>query len=76
MVLSLQYQLRLHSHPQARQDRSVDRRILEDTIQDLNPEDGFFIDLSTVNNPQPIQGSSDAPTDPGPRTLKKKLGVV
>ena len=44
--------------------------------QALNPEDGFFIDLSTVNNPQPIQGSSDAPTDPGPRTLKKKLGVV
>lgn len=30
---------------------------------------GLYIDLSTVKNPQPIRGSTDAPTDPGPRNV-------
>jgi len=29
---------------------------------------GLFIDLSEVENPQPIRGDTQAPTDPGPRT--------
>lgn len=34
------------------------------------PEDlGLYLDLSTVENPQPIRGSTNSPTDPGPRKL-------
>ncbi|KAK8167811.1 RmlC-like cupin domain-containing protein [Phyllosticta citrichinensis] len=29
---------------------------------------GLYFDLSSVKNPQPVRGSTDAPTDPGPRT--------
>jgi hypothetical protein len=28
---------------------------------------GLYLDLSTVENPQPIRGGDTAPTDPGPR---------
>ncbi|CAK4033319.1 oxalate decarboxylase, secreted [Lecanosticta acicola] len=28
---------------------------------------GLYLDLSDVENPQPIRGGTDAPTDPGPR---------
>jgi len=30
---------------------------------------GFYLDLSTVENPQPIRGGTNAPTDPGPRNI-------
>ncbi|KAI8931348.1 hypothetical protein NX059_011687 [Plenodomus lindquistii] len=33
-----------------------------------DPDLGLYIDLSTVKNPQPLQGSETTPTDPGPRT--------
>ncbi|KAF2847420.1 Bicupin, oxalate decarboxylase/oxidase [Plenodomus tracheiphilus IPT5] len=36
--------------------------------QAKDPDLGLYIDLSTVQNPQPLQGSTSAPTDPGPRT--------
>ena len=29
---------------------------------------GLYIDLTNVDNPQPIRGGTDMPTDPGPRT--------
>ncbi|KAF2739725.1 hypothetical protein EJ04DRAFT_288269 [Polyplosphaeria fusca] len=32
-----------------------------------DPKLGLYIDLSTVKNPQPLQGSTTGPTDPGPR---------
>lgn len=35
--------------------------------QSENPNLGLYVDLSTVKNPQPLQGSLTAPTDPGPR---------
>ena len=28
---------------------------------------GLYLDLSAIDNPQPIRGGTDAPTDPGPR---------
>ncbi|OQN96739.1 hypothetical protein B0A48_17163 [Cryoendolithus antarcticus] len=37
--------------------------------QDADKDLGLFLDLSTVENPQPIRGSTDAPTDPGPRNI-------
>ena len=36
--------------------------------QSEDPDLGSYIDLSTVKNPQPIRGGTEAPTDPGPRT--------
>ncbi|KAK8255713.1 RmlC-like cupin domain-containing protein [Phyllosticta capitalensis] len=36
--------------------------------QSEEPDIGLYLDLSTVRNPQPIRGGTDAPTDPGPRT--------
>ncbi|KAF2702667.1 Bicupin, oxalate decarboxylase/oxidase [Pleomassaria siparia CBS 279.74] len=36
--------------------------------QDADDKLGLYIDLSNVKNPQPIQGSTTGPTDPGPRT--------
>jgi len=35
--------------------------------QSADPDLGFYLDLSTVENPQPIRGGTKAPTDPGPR---------
>lgn len=35
--------------------------------QDEDPDLGLYLDLSEVENPQPIRGGTDAPTDPGPR---------
>jgi len=36
--------------------------------QTIDSDTGVYLDLSTVQNPQPIRGSpSDSPTDPGPR---------
>ena len=35
--------------------------------QDANADLGFYLDLSDVENPQPIRGTGDGPTDPGPR---------
>lgn len=31
---------------------------------------GLYLDLSTVENPQPIRGQQDSPTDPGPRDME------
>lgn len=35
--------------------------------QSENANLGLYLDLTTVENPQPIRGSTNAPTDPGPR---------
>lgn len=36
--------------------------------QTIDADTGVYIDLSTVENPQPIRGPpGDSPTDPGPR---------
>ena len=35
--------------------------------QSENANLGLYLDLTQVENPQPIRGSTDAPTDPGPR---------
>ncbi|OCL07133.1 Bicupin, oxalate decarboxylase/oxidase [Glonium stellatum] len=37
--------------------------------QSENAELGLYIDLSEVENPQPIRGGTVGPTDPGPRTF-------
>lgn len=36
--------------------------------QSANANLGLFLDLSEVENPQPIRGDTQGPTDPGPRT--------
>ena len=35
--------------------------------QSANPDLGFFLDFKGVKNPQPMRGSDNVPTDPGPR---------
>ena len=35
--------------------------------QDADPDLGFYLDLEGVKNPQPLRGSNNQPTDPGPR---------
>ncbi|KAF2166038.1 hypothetical protein M409DRAFT_66930 [Zasmidium cellare ATCC 36951] len=35
--------------------------------QTENADLGLYLDLNEVDNPQPIRGSTDSPTDPGPR---------
>lgn len=35
--------------------------------QSEDPDLGLYLDLSTVENPQPIRGGTNAPTDSGPR---------
>ena len=35
--------------------------------QTNSPDLGLYLDLENVQNPQPIRGSTDGPTDPGPR---------
>lgn len=37
--------------------------------QSEDPDLGLYLDLSTVENPQPIRGGTNAPTDPGPRNI-------
>lgn len=37
------------------------------TGQSANPDEGLYIDLTNVKNPQPIRGGTTGPTDPGPR---------
>jgi hypothetical protein len=47
--------------------------------QSEDPELGLFIDLEDVKNPQPIQGGTTKPTDPGPRLVSfilKSLFIV
>lgn len=38
--------------------------------QSENADLGLYLDLSTVENPQPIRGSTNSPTDPGPRNTE------
>lgn len=35
--------------------------------QTQDPDLGLYLDLQNLENPQPVRGSPDAPTDPGPR---------
>ncbi len=35
--------------------------------QSQDPDLGLYLDLSNVENPQPVRGGTKAPTDPGPR---------
>ncbi|USW53810.1 Putative rmlC-like cupin domain superfamily, rmlC-like jelly roll protein [Septoria linicola] len=35
--------------------------------QDEDADLGLYLDLASIENPQPIRGGTDAPTDPGPR---------
>ena len=35
--------------------------------QSADPDEGLYIDLTNVRNPQPIRGGTTGPTDPGPR---------
>ena len=37
------------------------------TGQSADPDEGLYIDLTNVKNPQPIRGGTTGPTDPGPR---------
>lgn len=37
------------------------------TGQSSDPDEGLYIDLTNVKNPQPIRGGTTGPTDPGPR---------
>ncbi|KAK5164865.1 uncharacterized protein LTR77_009529 [Saxophila tyrrhenica] len=37
------------------------------SAQKQDPDLGLYLDLADVENPQPIRGGSQAPTDPGPR---------
>jgi len=37
------------------------------TGQSADPDEGLYIDLTNVENPQPIRGGITGPTDPGPR---------
>ncbi|KAJ4989719.1 oxalate decarboxylase family bicupin [Stagonosporopsis vannaccii] len=38
------------------------------TGQSADSDEGLYIDLTNVKNPQPIRGGTTGPTDPGPRT--------
>lgn len=35
--------------------------------QSADPDEGLYINLNGVKNPQPIRGGTTGPTDPGPR---------
>lgn len=37
------------------------------TGQSADPDEGLYINLNSVKNPQPIRGGTTGPTDPGPR---------
>jgi hypothetical protein len=37
------------------------------TGQSADPDEGLYINLNGVKNPQPIRGGTTGPTDPGPR---------
>ena len=37
------------------------------TGQSADPDEGLYIDLTNVKNPQPIRGGTTGPTDSGPR---------
>lgn len=41
--------------------------------QSEDPDLGLYLDLSEVENPQPIRGGTDAPTDPGPRNKEIEI---
>ncbi|KAM3425535.1 oxalate decarboxylase, secreted [Cercospora zeina] len=55
-----------------RVDTSLPATVPEDQYQPAPGQEedsclGLYLDLASVENPQPIRGSTNAPTDPGPR---------
>ena len=56
-------------------DKSLPATVPQDqyqlaTGQTEDADLGLYLDLSKVENPQPIRGGSNAPTDPGPRNVE------
>jgi hypothetical protein len=42
------------------------------TGQSADPDEGLYINLNGVKNPQPIRGGTTGPTDPGPRHVTQQ----
>lgn len=45
------------------------------TGQSADADEGLYIDLTNVKNPQPIRGGTTGPTDPGPRYVEQLLST-